>query len=157
MCYDIRAINGLLGQLRPFSLWERGERHERRHPSQLRTDYDPLCLWQRLHDRFHQEGHPRWDLLQVPPFLYRQAEAGWHRWTCWSFQQEIWSEVRIESVLVFGTDFFLFISGPFNLWLVPKLLVENIHGLLYGRILYPPVFYSKNLDIFVVQNAGFVI
>ena len=31
--YYIRAINGLLGQLRPFSLRERGERHERRHPS----------------------------------------------------------------------------------------------------------------------------
>ena len=60
----------------PLICSERGEQHEGRHPSQLSADYHSLCLRRSDRDRFHQKGHSRRNLLQVSPFLYRQAEAG---------------------------------------------------------------------------------
>lgn len=55
MCYYSRAIE-LTGAMRPWSTEQKEvKRHEGRYPSQVRTDYDPLCLWQRFHNRFHKK------------------------------------------------------------------------------------------------------
>src|SRR6476469_1494070 len=54
--------------------------HEGRDPPRVRARPRPLLVRQRVLYPLDEAGAARGDLLRVPPVLYRQAEAGRHRW-----------------------------------------------------------------------------
>ena len=80
-------------------LWpvKRGENDEGRNPSQLQADYDQMCLRRGNRNRFDQEWHPCWNLLQVPSVFHGQAETRGYRRTCRSFQEEVRSHGQISN------------------------------------------------------------
>ena len=64
--------------------------HEKRHSSWLRRYRHTVCVWQRDRGRFDQVQYPRWNMLQMPSFFYRQTETDWHRGSYWTFPEKIW-------------------------------------------------------------------
>src|SRR5438552_376956 len=57
----------------------KGPRDEARNPPRVRDRHGPLLVRQHVHHAIHQAGAPRGALLELPPVLHGQAEAGRHR------------------------------------------------------------------------------
>jgi len=64
--------------------------HEKRHSSWLCWYRHTVCVWQRDRGRLDQVQYPRWNMLQMPSFFYRQTETDWHSGSHWTFPEKIW-------------------------------------------------------------------
>jgi len=64
--------------------------YEKRHSSWLRRYRHTVCVWQWDRGRFDQVQYPRWNMLQMPSFFYRQTETDWHSGSYWTVPEKVW-------------------------------------------------------------------